>query len=265
MVCDFSDAGIEWVLRDVNSSGSPTPAITKKPRKKYTRTKARECWTQEEHERFVQALELYQRDWKSVTEYIGTKNVVQVRSHAQKYFIKLEKNEPMCNSNASVPPVQQPRSKSAVKSEGLSATSSVYSSASAAAAVPVLPCSPALSCTAEYEPVAAPAPPLSLFAEQEAAEAADGSGTMSELPGIEESELLDLLYSVDERRSEVFDLQVDHDAYDAEREDDGNSEASHLFDHYTVFDESALPESWAVREKVLDDTSILTVHDGLLY
>lgn len=63
----------------------------RKPRKPYTITKSREVWTQEEHARFVHALQLYDRDWKKIESYIGTKTVLQIRSHAQKHFGKVTK------------------------------------------------------------------------------------------------------------------------------------------------------------------------------
>lgn len=48
-------------------------------RKPYVLTKQRESWSLEEHERFVEALKLYNRDWKKIKSYVGTKTVIQVR------------------------------------------------------------------------------------------------------------------------------------------------------------------------------------------
>jgi len=62
-----------------------------KVRKPYTITKQRERWTEEEHQRFLDALKLYGRAWRRIEEYIGTKTAVQIRSHAQKFFTKLER------------------------------------------------------------------------------------------------------------------------------------------------------------------------------
>jgi len=50
-------------------------------------------WTKAEHKRFLEALELYGKDWKKVQKYVGTRSTTQARSHAQKYFAKLGKGE----------------------------------------------------------------------------------------------------------------------------------------------------------------------------
>ena len=40
---------------------------------------------------FVRGLELHNKQWKLIAELIKTRTVVQVRTHAQKYFQKLVK------------------------------------------------------------------------------------------------------------------------------------------------------------------------------
>ena len=69
-------------------SSEPPPTKTRKP---YVITKQRERWTPEEHERFLEALQIFGRQWRKIEEYIGTKTAVQIRSHAQKFFTKIER------------------------------------------------------------------------------------------------------------------------------------------------------------------------------
>ncbi|XP_061350309.1 protein REVEILLE 6-like [Gastrolobium bilobum] len=64
----------------------------KKIRKPYTITKSRENWTEPEHDKFLEALQLFDRDWKKIEAFVGSKTVIQIRSHAQKYFLKVQKS-----------------------------------------------------------------------------------------------------------------------------------------------------------------------------
>ena len=48
-------------------------------------------WTKLEHETFLKALRKYGKEWKKVAAMVKTRTVVQTRTHAQKYFQKLQK------------------------------------------------------------------------------------------------------------------------------------------------------------------------------
>uniref|UniRef100_A0A7I4AEK2 Uncharacterized protein n=1 Tax=Physcomitrium patens TaxID=3218 RepID=A0A7I4AEK2_PHYPA len=98
-------------------AGSTVPGIpsvsvseegSKKIRKPYTITKSRESWTEQEHDKFLEALQLFDRDWKKIEAFVGSKTVIQIRSHAQKYFLKVQKN----GTGEHVPP-PRPKRKSA--------------------------------------------------------------------------------------------------------------------------------------------------------
>lgn len=79
--------------------------LSKKTRKPYTITKSRESWTEQEHDKFLEALQLFDRDWKKIEAFVGSKTVIQIRSHAQKYFIKVQKN----GTSEHVPPPRPKR------------------------------------------------------------------------------------------------------------------------------------------------------------
>lgn len=48
-------------------------------------------WTAEEHRLFLQGLEVHGKGWKKIASLIQSRTVVQIRTHAQKYFQKLAK------------------------------------------------------------------------------------------------------------------------------------------------------------------------------
>ena len=50
-------------------------------------------WTEAEHNRFIEGLKLYGKDWRLIEEHIGTRTCSQIRSHAQKYYLRFDKNQ----------------------------------------------------------------------------------------------------------------------------------------------------------------------------
>ncbi|XP_062166007.1 protein REVEILLE 8 isoform X1 [Alnus glutinosa] len=87
------------------ATSTPTDSSGKKVRKPYTITKSRESWSEEEHDKFLEALQLFDRDWKKIEDFVASKTVIQIRSHAQKYFLKVQKN----GTTAHVPPPRPKR------------------------------------------------------------------------------------------------------------------------------------------------------------
>lgn len=49
-------------------------------------------WTSEEHGLFLKGLQLYGKDWKMISNLVKTRSLVQIRTHAQKYFMKQDKH-----------------------------------------------------------------------------------------------------------------------------------------------------------------------------
>mmetsp|Transcript_5038 Transcript_5038/g.15109 ORF Transcript_5038/g.15109 Transcript_5038/m.15109 type:complete len:604 (+) Transcript_5038:549-2360(+) len=51
-------------------------------------------WTPEEHQRFLEGLAKYgQKEIKSISRHVRTRNATQVRTHAQKYYLRLQREK----------------------------------------------------------------------------------------------------------------------------------------------------------------------------
>lgn len=48
-------------------------------------------WGKSEHYRFIEALKKYGKNWKKVEEHVGSRTGAQIRSHAQKFFNRLQR------------------------------------------------------------------------------------------------------------------------------------------------------------------------------
>ncbi|XP_066361496.1 protein REVEILLE 6-like [Miscanthus floridulus] len=62
----------------VPSDGNDEEEGPQRVRKPYTITKSRESWTDPEHDKFLEALQLFDRDWKKIEAYVGSKTVIHV-------------------------------------------------------------------------------------------------------------------------------------------------------------------------------------------
>ena len=62
---------------------------SEKSSKKGNKTAGR--WSKDEHIRFIEAIKMYGKNWKKVQAFIGTRSGAQIRSHAQKFVNRLQK------------------------------------------------------------------------------------------------------------------------------------------------------------------------------
>ncbi|KAF1325414.1 Myb-like dna-binding protein, partial [Globisporangium splendens] len=84
---EHSDAAAEHVIR-LRPTEAKAGAVVVSAKNKI------QMWTQEEHERFLVALEMFPAGpWKKVADYIGTKTPRQTMTHAQKYRQKISRRQ----------------------------------------------------------------------------------------------------------------------------------------------------------------------------
>jgi len=51
-------------------------------------------WTAEEHQRFLEAIRKFgDKDVKAIASYVGSRNATQVRTHGQKYYLRLDREK----------------------------------------------------------------------------------------------------------------------------------------------------------------------------
>lgn len=80
------------MLKSMENSANKHLKNQQSPTHSNSKTSGR--WTSEEHKKFIEALKKYGKQWKKVEEYIQTRSGAQIRSHAQKYFLKIQKEYP---------------------------------------------------------------------------------------------------------------------------------------------------------------------------
>ncbi len=87
---DSTNSGTEKPANSPESTRARTETALS-PEKSEDHDKSNGRWTDEEHRKFLEAFNLYGKNWKLVQGYVGTRSATQARSHAQKYFAKLTK------------------------------------------------------------------------------------------------------------------------------------------------------------------------------
>ena len=50
-------------------------------------------WSKDEQKRFAEAVLKFGNDWRKIQKHISSRNITQVRSHAQKFLMKLKEND----------------------------------------------------------------------------------------------------------------------------------------------------------------------------
>lgn len=87
------------VVGSSNGSAAMNERQTAEDRKKVSSR----YWTADEHARFLEGLELFgQKDIKSISRHVGTRSATQVRTHAQKYYLRIERER--AKAEGSTPP-----------------------------------------------------------------------------------------------------------------------------------------------------------------
>ena len=54
-------------------------------------------WDKEEQKRFAEAVLKFGNDWKKIQNHVSSRNITQVRSHAQKFLMKLKESDLLAN------------------------------------------------------------------------------------------------------------------------------------------------------------------------
>lgn len=79
------------------SFAEPAKQVNTQPSNSKKKSKGEQLpryWSNEEHQLFLEGLELYgPKDFKAISEHVGTRTATQVRTHNQKYILKLQREE----------------------------------------------------------------------------------------------------------------------------------------------------------------------------
>lgn len=72
-------------------------------------------WSEYEHLVFLDGLKRHGKQWKTIAGMIGTRTVVQVRTHAQKYFQKVDRDVPLSSAAKRKSPLSRKSRKLALR------------------------------------------------------------------------------------------------------------------------------------------------------
>ena len=86
-----SKAGKVSIPQAAIADSSSTGEGAKEKSTKLSNSSLQGRWTNEEHRLFLEGIRLFKRDWRSIEKHIGTRTCSQIRSHAQKYYMRLER------------------------------------------------------------------------------------------------------------------------------------------------------------------------------
>lgn len=82
-------------------------------------------WSSQEHQSFLEALQIFgDKDWKRVSEYVGSRSNIQCRTHAQKHFKRLLMNQQKGKSSTAADCAEEDHTEEGDESEGETYTTS---------------------------------------------------------------------------------------------------------------------------------------------
>uniref|UniRef100_K3WD11 Uncharacterized protein n=1 Tax=Globisporangium ultimum (strain ATCC 200006 / CBS 805.95 / DAOM BR144) TaxID=431595 RepID=K3WD11_GLOUD len=89
-----SSSNEEKLIRLPHESDDPASSSSSSPAASSEFSSNGKAWTREEHERFLEGLELFPSGpWKEVAAYVGTRTTRQTMTHAQKYREKIARRK----------------------------------------------------------------------------------------------------------------------------------------------------------------------------
>lgn len=98
-----STVNVKSVRRDFVAAGAVKKSKAKKERPSKAKIPGQSrYWTPEEHKLFLEALQKFgHKDLRSISAHVGTRNMTQVRTHSQKYFMRLMREAKRQNPSSS--------------------------------------------------------------------------------------------------------------------------------------------------------------------